>query len=739
MNKNLSISTLINEKEEELEEWKIYLKKELSNNSYKEIDLFLIDKRWLDKYESIKLNKSLKKKLYNNLESINNDRFLKNLSESSHYSYLPPLFVLNKNIWDSFQNDFTNSKMIQMKGQFLNNLLILDMKDIIKKIKIYCIYFLDNEENLRQGYIEIKNPNIKMKDFENLIKEKEKKINYGICNFQEKYYNLFIFKYKKQNNINALNYNSCESPKIKKLKNNINKYNNNNNNNKLNEIKEQEKEIKYKFTKKLSEDIYLRNSKFNLNKRINNNEFIEEPILSKKFNSSEITKTFKFFKFNDNNNNINNNKENLKKPIELHNKEKEKNNKIKYSKNNIPKINNRKKKLKNEDYLIFNPKRNIKKNLNFHIRGGSADLKEKNNKRSKFYLKEGKLDLEEFLPKRAFHKQSSPGIIGLENINDSSYINVTLQFFSNIIRLRVYLLSKDVYQDLEKNKTNKKLSFALAEVLKNLWQKLDNRLYSPKNFKKLNDEINLLYKRKDPKDLILLILETLHKELNNPLNFYRNNNDIDLNDFEDVFNNFLFAYISKNNSIISNEFYGFINNMTICNNCKTIIHNVQVINILSFPLEEVRKFINYKHNNVRINDCFEYYQKYDERPPFFCNNCQQNYKAYKQTKLIYAPKTLIINLISGKGSELNINIIFEEYLNIKKYIIDVNSPYYYELIGVICHDESINNIGNYIAFFKNSNNCEWYKYNDQIVTKCSFNEVKRTRLPYILVFSYINV
>ena len=101
-------------------------------------------------------------------------------------------------------------------------------------------------------------------------------------------------------------------------------------------------------------------------------------------------------------------------------------------------------------------------------------------------------------------------------------------------------------------------------------------------------------------------------------------------------------YTNKNKSVISEEFYGFINNYTTCGFCNVKIHNVQIMNILFFPLNEVKKFKNYKHNNVSILDCFEYYEKMDIYPSFHCNYCQRNCQVYSQTNIIYSPKTLII-------------------------------------------------------------------------------------------------
>ena len=109
------------------------------------------------------------------------------------------------------------------------------------------------------------------------------------------------------------------------------------------------------------------------------------------------------------------------------------------------------------------------------------------------------------------------------------------------------------------------------------------------------------------------------------------------------------------------------------------------------------------------------------------------------SKLIYGPQTLIINLNRGRGLEYDVNIKLEEYIDLREYIFAAESPYYYELIGVICHFVSNDEGGHFIAYCKNSNNCEWYKFNDQLVTKCTFDEVTKTGLPYVLFYNYAKV
>ena len=124
-----------------------------------------------------------------------------------------------------------------------------------------------------------------------------------------------------------------------------------------------------------------------------------------------------------------------------------------------------------------------------------------------------------FFPNKAIEKKSTPGLIGLSKIEDSiPYMNAILQCFSNIKNLRIELLKSNIYEDLNINKTtNKKISFALADVLKNLWKNLDQRIYKPNYFKNKISEINPNFNNKnygEPKDLIKFLLDNIHNELN---------------------------------------------------------------------------------------------------------------------------------------------------------------------------------------------------------------------------------
>lgn len=179
--------------------------------------------------------------------------------------------------------------------------------------------------------------------------------------------------------------------------------------------------------------------------------------------------------------------------------------------------------------------------------------------------------------------------------------------------------------------------------------------------------------------------------------------------------------------------------MMKCSNCNVTTNNVQCFNILIFPLEEVRKFKNRVNNQVDIEECFEFYQKYDYMTgdnQIFCNNCNKMSDCCNYTRLIICPNVLVINLNRGKGLQFDVKLNFGEYLNIQEFIYYKNdSPTYYELTGIVTHFGPSSMSGHFIAFCKSFVDHQWYKYNDAQVDLSSFREANSTGIPYILFYS----
>ena len=90
---------------------------------------------------------------------------------------------------------------------------------------------------------------------------------------------------------------------------------------------------------------------------------------------------------------------------------------------------------------------------------------------------------------------------------------------------------------------------------------------------------------------------------------------------------------------------------------------------------------------VDILECFEYYERQEfmkDGNQIYCNNCHKMANSNNQSKLLYGPNELIINLNRDKDLQYNIKISFKENLDIQKFIyFKDNSPINYKLIGIV--------------------------------------------------------
>ena len=237
----MNISYKIKTQQSYLNEWKKELEQKLlerASNEAKDIYLFLISGKWLEKYEILFFNKNYNdndsklKIMYNKHELIDNNKLF-NIKE---FNKLPNIFPLNSKCWKSLIRNKEKEKEIIIKANFYNHILIFDFYLILNNIKdrIYCFFFLDEKNIIMQSYIKINN---KDKEYQiiNFLKNK------GPQNFISKYINnnpdnnnYYKFKdfemkiFESQNN-NINNINKLTKIYIKTFinKNNINliKYN----------------------------------------------------------------------------------------------------------------------------------------------------------------------------------------------------------------------------------------------------------------------------------------------------------------------------------------------------------------------------------------------------------------------------------------------------------------------------------------------------------------------------------
>ena len=369
---------------------------------------------------------------------------------------------------------------------------------------------------------------------------------------------------------------------------------------------------------------------------------------------------------------------------------------------------------------------------------------------------------------------SKPPLIGLQNIGATCYMNATLQCFSNTDKFTDFFLQNQK-EFINSDRTKYDLVKEYAVLIKNLWKLViktkSDETYAPYDFKKRIGEKNPLFSgimANDSKDLIMFVLEALHKELNQPNLEYikqleansnnQNNFQIQQQSSEsDEYRKFHEDYYNKNSSIIQRLFYGEQESFTSCRECNVNIYNFSIFNFLIFPLEKVRLFLvnnrQEQFENVTLEDCFEHYNTEElmtGQNQMYCNKCKKNTDFSMVNKLYKHPEILILILNRGKGLEFVVpfkypkSIILNKYFNFDNNINykDSNTKIEYELISVITHLGESSDSGHFIAYCKTPVDKEWYLYNDSIVSKSddpsNFSSKSNDNIPYVLFYQFKN-
>ena len=629
-----------------------------------------------------------------------------------------------------------------------------------------------NELNLKALYIQKREEDLnnKMKNLEEKsnILEKEKNEFNSIKEEYKKY--LEENKIKRQENINLQEKNKSLEEEIKNKEIILNKINlqiiNNNNLNKKEEFQKADSETLINF---INYNKLKKNNNKNIISIINNHE--NENNNNYKDNNKDYNK----------NNNVNNHIiiNNNNNTIIMDNMNRKNNNINNIINNNISNLNNKSNTNNNSNSNIDNTNMNNSSNINNTIMNNNIILNNNNSNMINIpnCNMNNNISYNNFNINPFFNKQP---LVGLNNIGASCYMNSTLQCLSQTFPLTNYFLDQNneyfINNDNSKSNDiiNLKLAPAYLELIKQLWLNQDGHTcFAPYFFKNTIGKLNPLFQNNeacDAKDLIIFIIEQMHKELKYPIKDSENNNqNVELNQY-DRKNALLFFINSykKMYSKISEIFYGFKETTNMCLNCKNVFnsqnmanpicYNYDLFNCLIFPLEEVKKmkynnnidnnnnfFIqnqNNINNIVTIYDCFEYNQRIDNfkgQNQSYCNICKQFSDSLFCSKIFSSPNILILILNRGKDNEYDVKLYFEETIDISNYILDKDIDMrnkLYNLYGIISHTGESGPSGHFIASCKSHIDGNWYRYNDALVGQ--IYDIQKEAIefgtPYILFY-----
>ena len=340
--------------------------------------------------------------------------------------------------------------------------------------------------------------------------------------------------------------------------------------------------------------------------------------------------------------------------------------------------------------------------------------------------------------------------------------NSILLIINNISLIKKYFSKLEAFDLIKKCQKNNKycLSSISYYINKYLWYK---------NNKKIKSQNTLL---KEYIDFVKVYSKENYKE-NNPdlycfninnleyiINFIYNRINVELtnsNDKKEVYklitNDLLSKYkedfSKKNNSIISDHFFGHYQNRILCKKCNNSQFSYEPFRTISFSVKITYNYFynnsfranynmfnlnnksnyNFENNikNIKLKDCFNYlFNIYHNKYNSFCENCNGFTDKKDSSSIFSLPNIITIVLNDNNDSDY---FILEDEIDLKNYVINATGKEKYNLISMLCQ---IAYNGKFINYCFNPNNTKWYSYTDRnisIVDKMDINAI-----PLMLVY-----
>jgi ubiquitin C-terminal hydrolase len=327
------------------------------------------------------------------------------------------------------------------------------------------------------------------------------------------------------------------------------------------------------------------------------------------------------------------------------------------------------------------------------------------------------------------------GVVGILNMGNTCYVNSTIQLLRASPEWNSYCVSTNFNELFNNNIDNnyKRVLYEYQDILKALWTAYKPAYIRPARF---ISEIKKIVKGtvyesfgipipNDSHEYLVYLLDNFHEALNNKSEIEPiNNPNMDMNIMA---KNGWNEFISKNNSPITDIFFGMTRKTIECESCNNKSYKWEVFNSLKIPCEGI-SFMEWIQN-----EC-----KQDQIDGYSCDKCNSKTIAKIYTHLWKLPSNLFITLrrftFDGRknmthcpynGEHINFKDLFAEESS------DESKNWEYKLQGISDHHGSHLG-GHYTAQLKHPITQEWWWIDDD---KChKIDEPKYSGSNYIYLF-----
>ena len=223
---------------------------------------------------------------------------------------------------------------------------------------------------------------------------------------------------------------------------------------------------------------------------------------------------------------------------------------------------------------------------NFIINGGDYENSVQRNNKNETY------DLEKF-ELNEDNEKNKHGIVGLNNLGNTCYMNTGLQCLSNCELLSKYFLKNYYKKFINKDNpigSNGIIVESFSQLIHHLWYGNENFI-APYQFKEKFSKYNNTfegYRQHDSQEFLSYLLDVLHEDLNKVIKKpYIDSKELPCNlSEEEKFKIKKEIFLARNQSLIEDLFFGFYKSTIFCpnENCKYISENFESFNMITLSL-----------------------------------------------------------------------------------------------------------------------------------------------------------
>jgi len=331
------------------------------------------------------------------------------------------------------------------------------------------------------------------------------------------------------------------------------------------------------------------------------------------------------------------------------------------------------------------------------------------------------------------------GLVGLNNIGNTCFMNSILQCLSNTQKLKDFCLKAD-YEINPKSKMSGRLINSFSDLMKELWTSESS--VTPRNLKHQVQKFSTQfsgYNQHDSQEFLRFLLEGLHEDINQ---VRRKNSkplqDLDhLNGCDKAIETWRW-YKTKEDSRIFDLFVGLLESALKCSECGYTSLTYDPFWDLSLPLAKS------SYGDTSLEDCLQIFTKKeildgDEQPK--CEKCKCRRRMTKKLSIHKFPRYLVLHLKRFSDSQM-FRKKLSTHVNFPTRNLDLsdfastcsneNVTPTYELYAVSNHVGSTHS-GHYTANCQNYQNKQWYNYNDSSCRQISESSVC-TKEAYVLFY-----